>query len=53
MDKDELGWVSKTREWAIIPCGKKFMSIHMGQQISLHNTMSSAKKFVEKEMKRK
>jgi len=53
MEQDELGWVSKTGEWAIIPFYKKFMIIHMGQQISVHNTMETAKKFVQKEMKKK
>jgi hypothetical protein len=53
MEQDELGWVSKTREWAIVPFGKKFMSIYNGQQISVHNSMDTAKRFVQKEMKRK
>ncbi len=53
MEQDELGWVSKNMEWAIIPYGKKFMTIYCGQQISVHNTMDTAKKFIQKEMKRK
>ena len=53
MDQDELGWVSKNMEWAIIPFGKKFMSIYCGQQISVHNSMDTAKKFVQKEMRKK
>lgn len=53
MEQDELGWISKNMEWAIIPYGKKFMTIYKGQQISVHNTMDTAKKFVQKEMKKK
>lgn len=53
MEEEQLGWVSKNREWAIIPYGKKFMSLNMGQQISVHLTMDTAKKFVQKEMKKK
>jgi hypothetical protein len=51
--EDELGWVSKNMEWAIIPFGKKFMTINKGQQISVHLSMDTAKKFVQREMKKK
>jgi hypothetical protein len=40
-------------EWAIIPFGKKFMTINKGQQISVHLSMDTAKKFVQREMKKK
>lgn len=53
MEQDELGWVSSNMEWAIIPFGKKFMSIYRGQQVCVHKTMETAKKFVQKEMRRK
>lgn len=53
MQQDELGWVSKNMEWAIIPYKNKFMTINNGRQISVHNTMDTAKKFVQKEMKKK
>jgi hypothetical protein len=53
MEEEQLEWVSKDREWAILPYGKKFMTIHMGQQISVHLSMDTAKKFVQKEMKKK
>jgi hypothetical protein len=53
MEQDEFGWLSKNMEWAIIPYGKKFMSIYKGQQISVHNSMDTAKKFVQKEMRKK
>jgi hypothetical protein len=49
---DEFGWISKNMEWAIVPYGKKFMSIYKGQQISVHTTMDTAKKFVNREIKK-
>jgi hypothetical protein len=53
MDEDQLGWVSKDMEWAIIPCGKKFVTINNGHQISMHLNMTTAKKFVQKQMAKK
>jgi hypothetical protein len=54
MEEDQLdSWVSKNREWAIIPYGKKFMSIYCGQQISVHNNMDTAKKFIQRQPKSK
>jgi hypothetical protein len=53
MEQEQLGWVSKNMEWAIIPFGKKFMSIYKGQQVSVHLNMETAKKFVQREMKKK
>lgn len=50
---EELGWVSKNMEWAIIPYGKKFMTIYCGQQISVHNKFEIAKKFVDKQINTK
>jgi hypothetical protein len=52
MEENQLdSWVSKNMEWAIIPYGKKFMSIHCGQQISVHNNMDTAKKFIQRQSK--
>jgi hypothetical protein len=53
METEATHWVSKDREWAILPYGKKFMSIYCGQQISVHNSMDTAKKFVQRESKKK
>lgn len=53
MEEEQLGWVSKDMEWAIIPFGKKFMTINCGQQVSVHNTFDTAKKFVDKKIKTK
>ncbi len=52
-EESQFGWVSKNMEWAIVPYGKKFMTINCGQQISVHNTFDTAKKFVDKRMKSK
>jgi hypothetical protein len=53
METEATHWVSKNMEWAILPYGKKFMSIYCGQQISVHNSMDTAKKFVQRESKNK
>lgn len=53
MEQEELEWVSKDMEWAILPWGKKFMTINKGQQISVHLSMDTAKKFVQKQIKKK
>lgn len=50
---DGFGWVSKNMEWAVIPYGNKFMSIYKGQQISVHTTVEIAKRFIQREMKKK
>lgn len=50
---DEYGWISKNMEWAVIPYGNKFMSIYKGQQISVHTTVEIAKRFIQREMKKK
>lgn len=50
---EEQSWVSTDREWALIPFGKKFMSIYHGQQISVHLNIDTGKKFIQKEMKKK
>lgn len=53
--KEEMeidGYISSNRMWAAVPCGKKYMSIYNGQQICLHNTLETAKKFIQKEMRK-
>ena len=49
---EQNGWISKNMEWAVIPYGKKFMSIYKGKQISVHNTIDTAKKFIQRELKK-
>jgi hypothetical protein len=42
-------YVSPDRMWAVIPYGKRYMSIHNGQQIKVHTSIEMAKKFIQKE----
>jgi len=42
-------YVSPDRMWAVIPYGKKFMSVYNGQQIKVHTSIEMAKKFIQKE----
>jgi hypothetical protein len=52
MEQEQFGWISKNMEWAVIPYGKKFMSIYKGQQISVHSTVDIAKRFIQREIKK-
>jgi hypothetical protein len=47
------GYVSSNGMWAAVPYGKKYISIYNGEQICLHNTLETAKKFIQKEIRRK
>lgn len=47
------GYISPDRMWAAVPCGKKYMIIHNGSQISIHNTLETAKKIIQKQRKSK
>lgn len=49
--ENQFGWVSKNKEWAAVPFGKKFMLIYRGQQVSVHNTIETAIKTAMKETK--
>jgi hypothetical protein len=45
-------YVSPDRMWAVIPYGKKFMSIYNGQQMNVHTSIETAKKFIQKELRK-
>lgn len=47
------GYVSSNGMWAAVPYGNKYISIYNGQQICLHNTLETAKKFIQKENRKK
>jgi hypothetical protein len=47
------GYVTKDRMWAAVPFGKKYVSIYNGEQIRTHNTLETAKKFIQREILRK
>ena len=44
-------YVTKDMEWAAVPCGKKFIIIHKGQQVHVSNNYKSAVSYIEKEVK--
>jgi hypothetical protein len=48
---DPNGFVTKDGMWAAVPFGKKFMSIHNGQQIEIHKSLTIAKKYIQKQIK--
>lgn len=48
---DPLGFVSKDGEWAAIPCGKKFIIVHKGQQVHTVNNYQAAKTYITKQIK--
>jgi hypothetical protein len=45
------GYVTKDGMWAAVPCGKKFIIIHNGQQVHTANNYSSAKSYILKQIK--
>jgi hypothetical protein len=48
------GYISSDRMWAAVPWyGKRYVSIYNGEQICTHNTLETAKKFIQKETRRK
>ena len=50
---DPNGYVTKDGMWAAVPCGKKFIIIHNGQQVHTANTYKSAKSYILKAIKGK
>jgi hypothetical protein len=47
------GYVTKDGMWAAIPWGKRYVSIYNGEQICTHNTLETAKKFIQKQLRKK
>ena len=45
------GYVTKDGMWAAVPFGKKFMIIHNGEQITVFQNLSSAKSYINKQIK--
>jgi hypothetical protein len=51
---DPAGYVTKDGMWAAVPYGNnKFVIIHDGQQVHTANSYSSAKTFIQKQIKTK
>lgn len=48
---DPNGYVTKDGLWAAVPFGKKFIIIHNGEQVHITNNYSSAKSYIQKEIK--
>ncbi len=46
------GYISSDRMWAAVPWGKKYISIYNGEQICVHHTLETAKKFIQKEIRK-
>ena len=48
------GYISGDRMWAAVPWyGKRYVSIYNGEQICTHNSLETAKKFIQKEIRKK
>jgi hypothetical protein len=48
------GYVSSDRMWAAIPWyGKKYISIYNGEQICVHHSLETAKKFIQKQSRKR
>ena len=45
-------YISPDQMWAVVPWGKKFVSIYNGEQICTHNSLETGIKFVKKELKK-
>jgi hypothetical protein len=50
---DPNGYVTKDGMWSAVPCGKKFVIIHNGQQIHTTNNYRSAMSYIQKAIKGK
>lgn len=48
---DPNGYVTKDGMWAAVPWGKKFVIIHNGQQVHTANNYSSARSYIQKQIK--
>lgn len=46
------GYISSNGMWAAVPYGNKYISIYNGEQICLHHTLDTAKKFIQKEIRK-
>jgi hypothetical protein len=48
---DPNGYVTKDEMWAAVPFGKKFVVIHNGLQVHTANNLTTAKSFIQKQIK--
>lgn len=47
------GYISSNGFWAAVPWGKKYVSIYNGEQICTHHSLETAKKFIQKETRKR
>jgi len=45
------GYVTKDGMWAAVPFGKQFMIIHNGEQVHVAGTLTTAKSYINKQLK--
>jgi hypothetical protein len=48
---DPSGYVTKDGMWAAVPFGKQFMIIHNGEQVHVAGTLTTAKSYIDKQIK--
>lgn len=48
---EPAGYVTKDGMWAAVPFGNRFMIIHNGQQVQVTNTLETAKKNINAQIK--
>jgi hypothetical protein len=48
---DPAGYVTKDEMWAAVPFGKQFMIIHNGEQVHVAGTLTTAKSYINKQIK--
>lgn len=53
MEEQTDGYISSNGLWAAVPWGNKYISIHNGEQICVHHTLETAKKFIQKQNRKK
>jgi hypothetical protein len=48
---DPAGYITKDEMWAAVPFGKKFMILNNGEQVQVCQTLSTAKAYIQKQIK--
>lgn len=51
---DVNGYISSDEMWAAVPWyGNKYISIYNGEQICVHHSLETAKKFIQRETRKR
>ena len=48
---DPAGYVTKDEMWAAVPFGRQFMILHNGEQVHVCGTLTTAKSYINKQIK--